>query len=87
MTDPVVPSPASAPVPTDQRVVIKVRKNGSLLVTGDFSLVDHEGREIPRINDKPNVALCRCGMSARKPFCDSAHKTCGFVDPPDPTPS
>jgi CDGSH-type Zn-finger protein len=64
-------------------VVIKVRKNGSLLVTGDFQLIDHEGREIPRPVGKPNVSLCRCGHSARKPFCDSAHKHCGFVDPPD----
>lgn len=73
--------PAEAPPP--ERVVIKVRKNGSLLVTGDFSLVDHEGLEIPRPSNKPNVALCRCGHSARKPFCDASHKTCGFVDPPD----
>ena len=76
MTDATPPAAA-------ERVVIKVRKNGSLLVTGDFALVDHEGRDIPRLNDKPNVALCRCGHSQRKPFCDSAHKACGFVDPPD----
>jgi CDGSH-type Zn-finger protein len=76
MSDPTMPA---------EGVVIKVRKNGSLLVTGDFTLVDHEGREIPRPQrNKPGVALCRCGQSARKPFCDSAHKTCGFVDPPDP---
>ena len=68
-------------------VVIKVRRNGSLLVTGDFTLMDHEGREIPRPVGKPNVSLCRCGHSARKPFCDSAHKTCGFVDPPESVPS
>jgi CDGSH-type Zn-finger protein len=29
--------------------------------------------------DKPVVALCRCGQSARKPFCDGTHKTCGFA--------
>jgi CDGSH-type Zn-finger protein len=63
-------------------VVITVRKNGSLLVTGDVQLVDHEGKPIPRINDKPNIALCRCGHSARKPYCDGTHKTIGFVDPP-----
>ena len=64
-------------------VVITVRKNGSLLVTGDVQLIDHEGKPIARINDKPNIALCRCGHSARKPFCDGAHKTCGFQDPVD----
>lgn len=78
MTTPTDPSaPASPP-----RVEIMVRKNGSLRITGDFALVDHEGREIPRPAGKPNVALCRCGQSLKKPFCDSAHKTCGFFDPP-----
>lgn len=71
------------PTPPTGRVEIKVRKNGSLLVTGDFSLVDHEGREIVRPVGKPNTSLCRCGQSAKKPFCDGTHKTCGFVDPPD----
>lgn len=85
MTDPDARTPAPPPSPFG-RVEIKVRRNGSLLVTGDFVLVDHEGREIPRPVGKPNVALCRCGHSARKPFCDSAHKTCGFVDPPDAAP-
>jgi CDGSH-type Zn-finger protein len=74
----------SAPAPPPHvPAVITVRKNGSLLVTGDVLLVDHEGKPIPRINEKPNIALCRCGQSARKPFCDGAHKICGFKDPPD----
>lgn len=65
-------------------VVITVRKNGSLLVSGDFTLADHEGKPVPRNMEKPNVALCRCGHSAKKPFCDGAHRTHGFVDPPEP---
>jgi CDGSH-type Zn-finger protein len=28
---------------------------------------------------KPAIALCRCGQSSTKPFCDGTHKTCGFV--------
>lgn len=80
------PSPAEAGEGA-AGVVIKVRRNGSLLVTGDFTLIDYEGREIARPVGKPNVSLCRCGHSARKPFCDSAHKACGFVDPPEPSPS
>ncbi|HVT41154.1 MAG TPA: CDGSH iron-sulfur domain-containing protein [Gemmatimonadaceae bacterium] len=67
--------------------VITVRKNGSLLVTGNVRLVDHEGKPIARINDKPNIALCRCGQSARKPFCDGTHKNIGFVDPPEIDPA
>ena len=69
-----------------QPVTITVRKNGSLLVTGDITLVDHMGLEIPRTPGKPNVALCRCGLSQRKPFCDGAHKSVGFIDPPDADP-
>jgi CDGSH-type Zn-finger protein len=81
-------NPGDVTAPTGpSRVEIMVRKNGSLRVTGDFSLVDHEGKEIPRPIGKPNVALCRCGQSQKKPFCDSAHKTCGFFDPPEPAPA
>ncbi len=59
-------------------VTIKVRPNGPLLIEGSISLVDHEGNAFPLNPDKPNVALCRCGQSARKPFCDGAHNRCGF---------
>jgi CDGSH-type Zn-finger protein len=76
--------PAVVPDPrAGTRVEIKVRKNGAYLVTGDVSLVDHEGRPIPIVPGKPNIALCRCGQSAKKPFCDSTHRICGFVDPPE----
>ena len=88
MTDPnkLPDSPVPAGVPAaPAKVEIMVRKNASLRVTGDFSLIDHEGKPIPLPVGKPSIALCRCGMSQRKPFCDSAHKTCGFVDPPDAT--
>jgi len=42
-------------------------------------VVDHEGKPFPIDPSKANVALCRCGHSQRKPFCDGAHKSCGFV--------
>lgn len=84
MTTPDIPA---APPGAPGRVEIKVRKNGSLLVTGDFTLIDHEGREIMRPVGKPNTSLCRCGHSARKPFCDGAHRSVGFVDPPDAAPA
>lgn len=86
-TPPVQPNPALEPKPG--RVQIMVRKNGSLRVAGALELVDlvdHEGKPIPRINDKPNIALCRCGASKRKPFCDSSHKLIPFIDPPEPAP-
>jgi len=59
---------------------ITVRENGPFAVdlsTGDIQLVDHLGNEIPIPPLKPGkttLSLCRCGLSATKPFCDSAHK-------------
>jgi CDGSH-type Zn-finger protein len=60
-------------------VVIRCRENGPLIVTGPFRLTDHHGNEIvPPAGDKGNVALCRCGASGNKPFCDGSHRSCGF---------
>lgn len=59
-------------------VNIKVRDNGPLLVEGPITLCDAEGNRFPLNPDKPNVALCRCGASANKPFCDGAHNKMGF---------
>jgi len=59
-------------------VTIRVRDNGPILVEGPIELVDAEGRPFPIDPAKPAIALCRCGASARRPFCDGAHKTCGF---------
>ena len=55
-------------------VTIKVRDNGPLLVEGDFQLVDANGNEIPLTKR----ALCRCGGSTMKPFCDGTHSEIGF---------
>jgi CDGSH-type Zn-finger protein len=58
-------------------VTIKVRQNGSLLVEGDdVRLVDWNGQEY--ILNKTPFALCRCGQSKRRPFCDGSHKLCHF---------
>ena len=58
--------------------IIKVRQNGSYLVEGDdITIVDWNGNPYP-IAKRP-FALCRCGASANKPFCDSTHKTIGFA--------
>lgn len=60
-------------------VVVKVRANGPLLVEGPIKVVDHLGNAFPLNPDKPAVALCRCGHSQRRPFCDGAHNQCGFA--------
>jgi CDGSH-type Zn-finger protein len=46
--------------------------DGPLIVRGDFELCDIDGTPIERTAG--SVALCRCGRSAVKPFCDSSHK-------------
>ena len=53
--------------------IIKVNSNGSLRIEGDFEIVDPQGN-VYNINGRNVVTLCRCGMSAKKPFCDSSHK-------------
>ena len=57
---------------------IRVRKNGSLLVEGDdVKLLDWEGNEY--VPAKRPFALCRCGASTKKPFCDGTHSKIGFA--------
>jgi CDGSH-type Zn-finger protein len=60
-------------------IVIRCRPNGPLVIEGPVKVYDHLGNLFPTNPDKPVVALCRCGQSARKPFCDGTHKTCGFL--------
>jgi CDGSH-type Zn-finger protein len=60
------------------RVIIRVRDNGPLLVEGPIEILDAEGHPFPIDPNKPACALCRCGHSNKKPFCDGSHKTCGF---------
>jgi CDGSH iron-sulfur domain-containing protein 3 len=65
-------------------VTIKVRQNGSLLVEGeDVRLVDWNGNEY--VLSKKPFALCRCGHSKRRPFCDASHKECNAAPPPGGT--
>lgn len=55
--------------------IIEVTANGPLLVYGNVTIKDKEGNE-----SKKNkvTALCRCGASANKPYCDGAHTKIGF---------
>lgn len=46
--------------------------DGPLIVRGDFVLCEVDGTPIPRSGKA--VALCRCGRSAAKPFCDGSHR-------------
>jgi CDGSH-type Zn-finger protein len=59
-------------------VTIKARHNGPYLVTGPVTLTDADGNEYEVAGPKGNVALCRCGGSTTKPFCDGTHSQIGF---------
>ena len=58
-------------------------RDGPLIVRGDFRLVDQDGAEIDPGRD--TIALCRCGKSGIKPFCDGSHKRAGFSAPSAPS--
>lgn len=58
-------------------VKIQVLKDGPYLVTGSFSLVDENGNPVAKPKENV-VALCRCGGSLNKPFCDGTHSAIGF---------
>ena len=53
--------------------------DGPILVRGDVAIVDDAGRPVPRRRE--TVALCRCGASTIKPYCDGTHKAIGFTAP------
>lgn len=52
---------------------ITVNNNGSLRIEGDFEIVDKQGNKYD-LAGRDTVAICRCGLSKTKPFCDGSHK-------------
>lgn len=60
------------------QLVIRCRENGPLVLPPNFKIVDHQGNEFALPQGKELIALCRCGQSKSKPFCDGAHRQCGF---------
>jgi CDGSH-type Zn-finger protein len=56
--------------------------NGPLIATGELQI--NTGAEIL---SQPRASLCRCGHSAKKPFCDGTHRTAGFVDAGEAVPA
>lgn len=56
---------------------IRIRENGPLVVSGTYTLVDKDGNAYTV--EKETIALCRCGQSHEKPYCDGTHKGCEFI--------
>jgi CDGSH-type Zn-finger protein len=63
-------------------VVITPYRDGPLLVRGPFRLEDQDGNAIDP--GRETVALCRCGKSRIRPFCDGSHKLVRFSAPSGP---
>ena len=71
------PQPSSPEAETDTTMLptrIEVKPGGPLVIQGPVLVVSAEGTEC--LSDK--CALCRCGGSASKPFCDGSHLRNGF---------
>ncbi|MBX2976497.1 MAG: CDGSH iron-sulfur domain-containing protein [Ignavibacteriaceae bacterium] len=56
---------------------IKAAANGPLLIETNEAKFIKDGKE--EILSQKVIALCRCGQSLNKPFCDGAHKKCDFT--------
>ena len=60
-------------------IVITPYRDGPLLVRGPVRITDQDGNEI--VVDRETVALCRCGKSRLRPFCDGTHQLVRFRAP------
>ena len=60
-------------------VKVTIRDNGPYRVEGEITLIDAEGNQHDLSSRNGVVALCRCGGSTRKPFCDGTHSKIGFA--------
>lgn len=65
-------------MPADPVVIVPYR-DGPYLIRGDIELRDQDGRPIPV--QRQTVALCRCGRSKIRPFCDGSHHLIRFRAP------
>lgn len=63
-----------APVP-EESPSLRFRRNGPIYVRGNFTIVGGDGE---LLTESRRVALCRCGASDNKPFCDNSHKETGW---------
>jgi CDGSH-type Zn-finger protein len=61
------------------KIEIKARENGPYKIFGVATYVDESGQELTTTGVA--IALCRCGQSANKPFCDRSHRKIDFKAP------
>jgi len=59
-------------------VTIEILENGPYIVEGPCEVINYDGQGVPRPEGRKTIALCRCGGSTSKPFCDGTHSKIGF---------
>ncbi len=69
----------AVPEATHGPVEITPRDNGPYMMRGNVEIVGGDGHRVARVE---KAALCRCGSSGDKPFCDGSHRKIGFTKPP-----
>lgn len=57
--------------------IVTIFNNGPVRIEGDFEIVDAAGNKYG-LGGRTAIGLCRCGLSANKPFCDGTHGRQGF---------
>lgn len=68
---------SAEPKEVDVDTIVEVMKSGPLLIYGNITVKDKEGNETKK---NKVTALCRCGASANKPYCDGTHVKISFKD-------
>jgi CDGSH-type Zn-finger protein len=63
----------------EEPVTITPYRDGPYLVRGTFGVRDQDGNEVTL--ERRTIALCRCGKSRMRPFCDGTHRLTGFKAP------
>jgi CDGSH-type Zn-finger protein len=61
-----------------EAITIRCRENGPYVIQEAVTIIDHLGNAFTPPLGKDTIALCRCGHSKNKPFCDGSHRTCSF---------
>ena len=74
----VTSKPRATPKKKAKFARVQILKNGPALITGNFIIRDSKKKKIKIDNEV--AALCRCGSSKKKPFCDGSHLSVGFKD-------